>query len=345
MEQLTGWMSLDPGHAMVTVTGRLGDASMRQFRALLDAAISVAQPKITVNVVGLDNIDAAGVDILVAAAQHARASGAKLTVLTEPGAVDRVLRLTELTVVLGAEQVDDDTRLFPGLIADASVPQARDVLDAALKLVVTMAAAVVSGADGVSITLPRQGSLRTVAASNEVVLGMDHDQYNTGEGPCLSAAVDGERFYIEALRHEDRWPQFVPLARARGIESILSTPLREAETPLGALNIYSRTAGGLAPHEVEWADLFASEASTVLCRAQQGADASALSSELQGALLSRETIALAQGVVMERQGISATAAYVTLILTSRRTSQPLREVCQEVLSAADHTRPPPPSPA
>ena len=117
------------------------------------------------------------------------------------------------------------SQLVASIAGVAAIPRSRDVLDAALKLVVTMAQAVVIGADGVSITLPRNGRFGTVAASNDVVLEMDHDQYDTGEGPCLDAAIQGERFHIDALGEESRWPAFVPRARARGIESILSTPL------------------------------------------------------------------------------------------------------------------------
>jgi hypothetical protein len=51
----------------------------------------------------------------------------------------------------------------------------RQLRDAALKLVVTMTQEVVAGADGVSSTLPRNGQLQTVVASNDVVLAMDHD--------------------------------------------------------------------------------------------------------------------------------------------------------------------------
>ena len=74
-----------------------------------------------------------------------------------------------------------------------------------------MAQAVVVGADGVSITRPRNGCLGTVAASDDVVLEMDHDKYDTGEGLCLDAVTEGERFHILSLREEDRWPAFVRL--------------------------------------------------------------------------------------------------------------------------------------
>lgn len=210
--------------------------------------------------------------------------------------------------------------------------QTRQVLDAALVLVVTMCQAVIGHADGVSITLPRDGRHGTVAASNDVVRGMDHDQYDTGEGPCLDAARHGERFHIDALAEEPRWPDFVPRARARGIESVLSSPLLKAGAAHGALNIYARTPGAFAAHEKEWADEFALRASAVLTTASRALPSEQLGGHLEQALASRSAIARAQGWLMHRDGLDADAAWSTLTAISRRTSRPLRDVCERLLS-------------
>ena len=164
---------------------------------------------------------------------------------------------------------------------------------------------------------------------------MDHDQYRTGQGPCLDAATVGQRFQIATLTAETRWPEFVPLARARGIESILSTPLVAGDRPIGALNVYSRTRDAFAAHEREWADGFASGAAELAMRAEPGdlgTDAAAREArDLHEALMSRQTIALAQGVVMQRDGLSATAAHAQLRNVSRQTSRPMRAVAEDLV--------------
>jgi hypothetical protein len=81
--------------------------------------------------------------------------------------------------------------LVHGLLSVAAIPANQDVLDAALRLVVALARVTVNGADGVSVSLVRHGTLTTVAASDETVKGMDRDQYATGEGPCVAAATEG----------------------------------------------------------------------------------------------------------------------------------------------------------
>lgn len=224
--------------------------------------------------------------------------------------------------------------LMAGLSARATSGATREVLDAALMLVVTMTQAVIGQADGVSITLPRDGRYGTVAASNDVVLAMDHDQYDTGQGPCLDAARHGKPFHIDALALEHRWAQFVPRARARGIESILSSPLRDGGAAHGALNLYARTVGAFAGHEKQWADQFAAQAATVLTTAHRALPSARLGGHLDQALASRAVIARAQGFVMHRDALDADAAWHLLAVISRKTGRPLRDVCESLLGEA-----------
>ncbi|MCU1595144.1 MAG: hypothetical protein JWO12_2536, partial [Frankiales bacterium] len=251
----------------------------------------------------------------------------------------RIIHICGLTEALHVEpSTSVDALLAADLAAAARMPLTRAVLDAALKLVVVMSKSVMRVADGVSITLPRDGRLRTVAASNDVVLQMDHDQYDTGQGPCLDAATRGELFSSTDLGAEVRWPRFVPRARARGIEAIMSTPLLDANRPLGALNVYSRVPDALAAHEQEWATQFAQEASDVLVAANVTATAASVKTQVDEGLQSREIIALAQGVMMSRRKLGPDAAYNVLIGISRRTSRPLLEICSEVVRATSPVR-------
>ena len=81
-----------------------------------------------------------------------------------------------------------------------------------------------------------------------------------------------------------------------------------------------------------WADLLAAEASTVVAAAQFGrSDAS--QSAVREMLQSRETIAQAQGVIMQRDGVAATAASAVLRGTSHRTRRPLCDVAAECLAS------------
>jgi GAF domain-containing protein len=223
--------------------------------------------------------------------------------------------------------------LAHSLLQVAAIPANRDVLDAALRLVVALARVTVSGADGVSISLVRNGALTTVAASDETVSGMDQDQYATGEGPCVAAATEGHWFHVESLDDERRWPAFIPRAKERGINSILSTPLLTAARPAGALNIYSRHSGAFAAPELELSSLFAVQASELLVKAAVDVSVEELSRQLQDALRGRDLISQARGVLMERHGVTADAAYTTLRRSSRQRSTSLRSRAEDIVAS------------
>jgi signal transduction protein with GAF and PtsI domain len=244
----------------------------------------------------------------------------------------RALLLSGLVPSLRVERPGSDSSLLAALQAGAGWLHSHAVLDAALGLVVTMAQAVVASADGASITLPRDGRLGTVASTNDVVLQMDHDQYDTGQGPCVDAAEQGERFQIRSLAAEQRWPEFVPRARARGIHSILSTPLTTGTATVGALNVYSRHEAAFAEHEIRWADQFASEAAKVIQSAAAGEPDRQLQQQIRDALRSREIIARAEGAVMARDGVAEAVAQATLRTASRSRRTPMRTLCQDLLT-------------
>jgi anti-anti-sigma factor len=191
---LAGTVQLDSG-VVVTMTGEIDIFTAPYFRTLVDEAISIGAGTVTVNLAGVTFMDARGLTVLVGAVRQLNNSGRQLIVQAPPAPIRRLFEITGLTEFLGVEVPPPTSALVQALALAAAEPLTRGLLDAALKSVVTMAQAVVGGADGASITMPRQGRLSTVAASNDVVLDMDTDQYDSGQGPCLDAASLGERFH------------------------------------------------------------------------------------------------------------------------------------------------------
>ena len=232
------------------------------------------------------------------------------------------------------------TDLAGRLLELAAFPANAEVVDAALRLVVALAHATVSGADGVSVMLSRAGSLSTVSASDETISGMDADQYATGQGPCVSAATDGQRIYVESLDTEARWPEFIPRAKQRGINSILSMPLLTRGRPLGALNIYSNRAGAFSDPEQALATLCAQQASDLLASAAVDISAEDLGARLRDALEVRQTITLAMGIVMNREGVSAGDAHALLLHSSHQSAIPLRQQAQAIVALTQRGSPP-----
>lgn len=332
--RLTAAVTVEVDRVRLALAGDLDAGTHATFQPILDAALAAAGEAGTLqlDVASLETVDTTGLATLVDLAGRVHQRQVELTVHGASLHLYKQLEIAQLVGILNVARATTNPALVRGLASLTQSVATLELLDAALKLVVTMAQFVIVGADGVSITLPRQGRYRTVAASNDVVLAMDHDQYDTGQGPCLDAARHGQRFHIDSLGGESRWADFTPLAQARGIESILSSPLLESENPYGALNIYSRTVGAFAVHEKQWADQFASEASAVVTTAQRLSPSTELLAQIVHALQSRQVIAQAQGIVMHRDGLGPDAAYAKLRETSRATNKPLLDVCEALMA-------------
>jgi hypothetical protein len=216
-----------------------------------------------------------------------------------------------------------------------ALPADPDVIDGALRLIVELARISIGRADGVSVSLRRNGVLTTVAASDQTILAMDADQYSTGQGPCLDASIKGHWFHAASLDTETRWPAFTPQARGLGIKSILSSPLRTFEKPVGALNIYSRTTEGFEVKDQEAAAVFAQQASVILSDARADVSDTQMAIRFQEALRSREVITLAKGIIMGSEGMDEDSAFSVLLRLALNQGVPLRERAEAIVLSAE----------
>ena len=328
-------VEFDADQTIVRVRGDLDLLTAAPLHAAMKALVDYRHVDIVLELAGLTFMDASGLRVIANISSQLATSSRMLIVRSAPTMTRRILQITHVNelirleafeprvAALGAEQRNGDhSRAVDGQRIDLSADPVHigskcnhEAIDAALLRVVALVGATIEGADGVSVTLERNGRLATVASSNDTVMRMDHHQYATGEGPCLSAAAQGHWFHIESLADETRWPAFVPLARGEGIASILSTPLTIAEQPLGALNIYSNSERAFAGHQQEIAALFASQASAILADAGFAGDHGG--EPLANALLARQTIARAQGVLMARANITPEHAAAAIHRSAR----------------------------
>ena len=75
------------------------------------------------------------------------------------------------------------------LSGSSVVTENEGVVMGALRLLVSLAQAMVEGADGASVTLRRHGRLSTVAATDQTILDMDSEQY-AERGRALHRCLD-----------------------------------------------------------------------------------------------------------------------------------------------------------
>jgi anti-anti-sigma regulatory factor len=327
-----------------------------ELGAILDAAIDRQPAAMVLDVVELDFLGTAELLAISNAEKRLAVSGVTLTLRSPSALVNRLLGIMELAEAsrlerslpehghLGPEQLGERQPLSQRFASSLSgedlrrvtaLPADPDVIDGALRLIVELARISIGGADGVSVSLLRHGVLSTVAASDQTIMAMDADQYSTGQGPCVDASINGHWFHAESLETETRWPAFTPQARGLGIKAILSSPLRAFDKPVGALNIYSRTAESFEVKDQESAAVFAQQASVILSDARAGVSNTQMAIRFQTALRSREVITLAKGIIMEREGVDEKGAFSALLRLALAQGLPLRERAEAIVLSAE----------
>ena len=199
-------------------------------------------------------------------------------------------------------------------------------LEATLQTIAEVARRSVPGFDNVGIsTVDRRGNVRTRAAAGDLVAELDALQYQLGEGPCVDTLRQAELVVAPHLRHDQRWPRYVPGAVALGVQSQLAVKLYlDEEGTLGGINFYSTLSEEVDPDAEGQAELFATHAAIALGNARERQN-------LNEALLSRAVIGQAIGIVMERYEMNEDRAFAFLLRASSHSNTKLRDVAQAVV--------------
>jgi GAF domain-containing protein len=197
------------------------------------------------------------------------------------------------------------------------------------------AAAAIPGAEGAGLTLVEEGHANTIVASAPFVTEVDAIQYGIGEGPCITAALDGRTVRSGELSADAKWPRFGPKVAAIGVHSVLSLPLLTPDsTVIGTMNVYAHPKNAFSDDAVRIGELFAEPAAIAVQNAQVLAQARRLAHQLQTALTSRAVIDQALGILMSRTGDTAGQAFERLRTASQKDNVKLRAVAQQVVDAA-----------
>lgn len=192
------------------------------------------------------------------------------------------------------------------------------------------------GATGAGVSLlDGDGARISTASTGPDVEAADALQYELATGPCLSAWATRAPQRIEDTTTDPRWASWSAAAAEAGIRSVLSAPLIHQGRALGAMKVYAAAPSVFGEAEQRQLELMAETAATLLGSAQPVAAPVRLSGSLTTALASRETIALAAGVLMAREHLAPEAARTMLLERARSEGRRVAEVATDVLEAAE----------
>jgi GAF domain-containing protein len=144
------------------------------------------------------------------------------------------------------------------------------------------------------------------------------------QSPGIDAARRQEPQHIDDLHGDHGWPTYAANAAATPVRSIAAYPLYHHETGCGALNLYADTTEAFAGDAGRLAEMFACSAAVAIESAQR-------ERRMAHLLTNRDLVGQAKGLLMERFGIDAVAAFAMLTQLAERERQPLPAVARKLL--------------
>jgi GAF domain-containing protein len=194
-----------------------------------------------------------------------------------------------------------------------------------LDSVTAAAVELIPGADLAGVLLVKKGGdFESLADTDSVVAKLDELQHDFGEGPCAEAALQHTIVRSDDLRSEPRWPKYAPAAVELGVLSGLSFKLYTADRTAGALNLFGHQAGVWDTDAETTGAILAAHAATAILAQRQG-------EQMQAALLTRDRIGQAKGIIMQAYGVDDVRAFEMLRRISQETQTKLAEVAQRVI--------------
>jgi GAF domain-containing protein len=233
----------------------------------------------------------------------------------------------------------DDSDSISALIVDfsrtARILFAAGSVDDTLTEVLALAKSTIEGCDFAGILLVDGDTATTPAHTDPVAAVLNAFQHRRNEGPCIDAITQKVPFYADDLTDDVRWPIFGAEATAQGVRSLLSIPLLVNGT-LGALNLYAHYPQAFGVIDRARGLLLAALAALAVASARTHEHDELREANLHTALATREVIGQAQGILIERERITADQAFDILRRASQHLNLRLRQVAQTLVDTGEN---------
>lgn len=218
--------------------------------------------------------------------------------------------------------------------AMAQIVYAGESLDSVYTSVCESAVELVDGCDHASIMVKRKGRTFNVASTDVVAKSIDALENDLGEGPCLDVLDDSEpdQHLCADLTTGSPWPDLAErILATTDVKGMAGFRIRQDGHKVGALNIFSDTAGALTQNSLDQALLLAGFVSVAVAALDRGEEAMTLRQGLE----SNREIGKAIGLMMALHGISDDEAFAMLAKVSQEMNIKLAVVATRVI---DHHR-------
>ena len=206
-----------------------------------------------------------------------------------------------------------------------------DVLDLLTDLTERCAQLLDIAAAGFLLADPLE-QLRVVAATTEEARDMELFQSQADQGPCVECFRSGQPVSVPDLGAEaQRWPRFVPAARAAGFASVHAVPMRAAGLVLGTLGLFGTKTGELAERDLLVAQTLAHLACVATVQGHAPTP-SIVMPQLRSALTDRVVVEQAKGFLHELFDVSLEEAFAILRTYARANGKHLSDVARQLMT-------------
>ncbi|MFD5946002.1 GAF and ANTAR domain-containing protein [Streptomyces collinus] len=193
----------------------------------------------------------------------------------------------------------------------------------ALRTAVRLAVHLMPGAEHAGISVIERGNkLRTLAWTDEVVRSAESRYTGREQHGLWDQLWNSPVAQITDSEADDGWDVLAAL----GLRSALSLRLRADRRRLTVLTAYARKPGAFDEEATRVGRLFSAHVSIAL-------DSATVREQLTEAMHTRDLIGQATGILMERQGIDAAAAFESLVRASQRENVKLRDLARRIVGA------------
>ena len=205
---------------------------------------------------------------------------------------------------------DRITATEPARPADelADVLAAADDVEDFLPWLVATAVSTIGQGISATVTVIGDGSPVTLASSDAHASGLDRQQRDHDEAPCLTVMRTGKPVVVEDLGRERHPAGCGPQSRTAEMRSSVSLPLTGRGRTIGVLSLCSRRAHAFGPTEQVDAERCAAEVARALNLAVRLAARIELTDQVRTTLASRTVLSWAIGIVQSTQGRDARPA-------------------------------------
>lgn len=199
---------------------------------------------------------------------------------------------------------------------------------------------------GAGITVMAGEQAGPLCVSNERMRLLEDLQFTTGEGPCRDAFTS-RRPVLTAhfdIAESGRWPAFVDLAVASGIEAVFAFPLTAMGATVGVLTLYQDVAGALTTTQHDDSLAIAGVLTETVLSLQDSAPDGILAPGLDDAVAYRAQIHQASGMVSVQLRVSTLEALARIRAYAFAHGRPVDSVAADIVDrrlrlADDHDRP------